>query len=123
MHTQAVAPSPPQPFVIPAGPVAETLAQRLQAGFSPQWLELENESHRHAGGAGRESHFRVVLVSDAFAEQSLIGRHRRVMQALADLVGAGCAVHALSLQLLTPEEWTARGEVARGSPECRGGGK
>ena len=51
--------------------VAETIRQKLTAGFAPTRLEMIDESHRHAGHAGAreegETHFAVTIVSAAFA--------------------------------------------------------
>jgi len=88
------------------GPVGQQIEQRLQQAFSPTYLEVIDESHRHAGHAGAhpegESHFRVVIVSDAFAGKPLVQRHRMVNEALADLLRE--RVHALAITARTPEE-------------------
>ncbi len=86
--------------------VAETMRQKLDARFAPVALEIEDESHRHAGHAGArpggETHFRVRIVSQAFAGLSRVERQRIVYEALAaELAGA---VHALSLKTLAPGE-------------------
>ncbi len=88
------------------GEVAETISRKLEAAFSPQRLEVQDDSARHAGheGAreGGESHFSVTMVSDAFAGLSRLDRQRRVNAVLADELAG--PVHALSLKLLTPSE-------------------
>ena len=63
----------------------------------------------------------MVLVSKAFEGESLITRHRRVNQVLADELSGG--VHALALHTMTPEEWFNRGGTSPHSPECLGGSK
>jgi BolA protein len=87
-------------------PVASALREKLQAAFGPAELVIEDESARHAGHAGAraggESHFRVRIVSPAFAGLSRVERQRRVYAALADEIAAG--LHALALTTLTPEE-------------------
>ncbi|HXO92294.1 MAG TPA: BolA/IbaG family iron-sulfur metabolism protein, partial [Stellaceae bacterium] len=44
--------------------VAETIREKLTARFAPLRLEIEDESHRHAGHAGArpegETHFSVT---------------------------------------------------------------
>ncbi|QFT62530.1 transcriptional regulator BolA [Roseivivax sp. THAF30] len=74
---------------------------RLREAFEPRELVVRDDSEAHRGHAGfqegGESHFHVVIRSEAFKGQSRIARHRAVHQALgADLVGA---IHALSLDL------------------------
>ena len=96
----------------------ERIENRLASKFAPHFLEVQDESAGHRGGAGAESHFRVVLVSDAFEGLRLIGRHRAVNACLAEELAAG--VHALALHTYTAEEWQARAAEARPSPACAG---
>lgn len=78
----------------------------LTEHFAPLRLEIVDESAHHAGHAGArpggETHFRVTIVSAAFAGQSRVARQRRVYDALAEELAH--QVHALSLVTLTPEE-------------------
>jgi len=89
--------------------VAATMREKLVREFAPSRLEIVNESHLHAGhrnspGTG-ESHFRILMVSAAFAGKSRLERHRLVNRALAaELKGK---VHALALRLLAPDETVA----------------
>ncbi len=103
-----------------AGPLETRIRTKLERGLGPQVLEVIDESHQHSR-PGRESHFKVVVVSDAFEGKSLLVRHREVHELLADELADG--VHALSIQALTTAQWTARGEVMQSSPPCRGGSK
>ena len=88
------------------GAIGRKMEQVLRHAFSPQHLEVIDESHRHAGHAGAhpegESHFRVIIVSDAFAGKPLVQRHRMVNETLADLLRK--RVHALAITARTPEE-------------------
>lgn len=86
--------------------VREVLETKLRAAFDPATVEVVDESHLHAGHAsapeGGESHFRVLIVSEAFAGKTRVDRHRMVNQVLkADLDDR---VHALALKTLTPDE-------------------
>ncbi|HEY4115100.1 MAG TPA: BolA family protein [Rhizomicrobium sp.] len=88
--------------------VADIVAQKLSAAFSPTELLVEDESARHAGHSGSrpggETHFRVRIVSNAFAGLSRVARQRRVNGVLeAELRGQ---VHALAMTVLTPDEVT-----------------
>ena len=87
--------------------------------LAPIRLDVVNESHMHNVPAGSESHFKLVIVSDAFAENALIARHRMVNKLLAEQLSGG--VHALSMHTYTTQEWAARGGEVPQSPPCLGG--
>ena len=82
------------------------IREKLTRRFTPEALEVVNESHRHAGHAGDngtgESHFAVGIVSAAFAGKSRIERHRMVNAALAEELAG--SVHALAIKALAPGE-------------------
>lgn len=83
----------------------EQIRRRLTAALAPVALDIEDESHRHAGHAGARDgrgHFRVRIVSAAFEGQSALGRHRAVYAALGDLMQTD--IHALAIDARTPEE-------------------
>jgi BolA protein len=86
--------------------VETTIREKLTAAFAPTRLDVINESNLHAGhrsspGTG-ESHFRVLIVSSAFAGASRVARHRAVNKLLeAELKGK---VHALALNVYAPGE-------------------
>jgi BolA protein len=83
----------------------ETIRSRLVAALAPDALDIEDESHRHAGHAGARDgrgHFRVRIVSAAFEGRSAIARHRAVYAALGDLMQTD--IHALAIDARTPEE-------------------
>ena len=88
------------------GAVADTIAAKLTTAFSPSRLEVVDDSGRHAGHAGAsesgESHFNVVIVSEAFQGLSRVERQRRVNAALKDEFAAG--LHALSIKAQAPGE-------------------
>lgn len=77
----------------------------LEAALAPRSLEIEDESHRHAGHAGAadgRGHFRVDIVSEAFEGLGPIARHRAIYGALGDLMTTD--IHALSIRARTPRE-------------------
>lgn len=82
------------------------IREKLEQAFQPEHLEIVNESHLHAGHASSpgtgESHFRVTIVSAAFAGQNRIARHRLVNVTLAAELREG--VHALAIKALAPGE-------------------
>ena len=96
------------------------ITEKLQQAFSPEHLEVVDESHMHNVPEGAESHFKVLIVSDDFNGKMLIARHRLVNAALADELENG--IHALALHTMTMAEWFEKGG-APDSPECLGGGK
>ena len=106
--------------------IQQQIEQKLQA-LAPQWLQVDNESHRHHVPAHSETHFRVVMVSSAFDGQRLIDRQRTIHAALADELAGD--VHALGMRLFTPEEWQKKSQkesqtrqhAIQPTPDCRGG--
>ena len=96
---------------MPDGPIATIIREKLTAGLSPERLEIEDDSGRHAGHhheggvdgrVGGESHFNVTVVSAAFEGQGRVQRQRAVNDLLrSELAGP---VHALSIRALTPTE-------------------
>jgi len=89
--------------------VSQTIRGKLDDAFDPQRLEIEDQSHLHAGHAGAreggESHFHVEIVAAAFDGKSRVDRQRMIYQCLAvELAGP---VHALSIAALSPSEASA----------------
>ena len=86
--------------------VANRIRAKLTDELSPSALEIVDDSASHVGHAGHdgrgESHFSVVVVSDAFTGLSRVERQRRVYGILAEELAD--RVHALSLRTLTPDE-------------------
>ncbi|NCT88638.1 BolA family transcriptional regulator [Stenotrophomonas acidaminiphila] len=83
----------------------ERIRAALEAAFAPSRLEVEDDSHRHAGHAGARDgrgHFNVLIVSPAFAGKAPLARHRAVYAALGDMMQTD--IHALSIQAQTPAE-------------------
>jgi len=80
--------------------VSDEITRRLTEAFQPTELQVENDSHRHAGHAGDdgtgESHFRVKIRAAAFGTMSRVDRHRAVQKALGDL---NTRIHALALDI------------------------
>ena len=80
--------------------------EALRRDLSADFVEVTDESHLHAGHAGwregGETHFRVDIVSGAFAGKSRVERHRLVNAALAPAFAKG--LHALAIKARAPGE-------------------
>ncbi len=80
--------------------VLDEMKARLDMAFAPERLEIVNESAKHAGHGGDdgsgESHFAVLIRSQALAPLSRVARHRAVHQALGDLT---TRIHAIALDI------------------------
>jgi BolA protein len=105
--------------------IQETITTKLNNAFSPEHLEVTNESFMHNVPEGSESHFKVIIVCDDFKDKMLIARHRLVNNVLQDELNkkqSEGGIHALALHTMTMEEWFKKGKATE-SPECLGGGK
>lgn len=83
----------------------EQIRDALQQALAPSVLEIEDDSHRHAGHAGARDgrgHFNVLVVSERFAGMAPLARHRAVYAALGSLMESD--IHALSIRAHTPSE-------------------
>ncbi len=85
----------------------------LQAAFAPDFIEIIDDSHKHAshahamsqpGGAASAggTHFHIKVVSEAFKGKSLVERHRMINHLLRAEFDAG--VHALAIEAKAPGE-------------------
>jgi BolA protein len=85
-----------------------SITNKLREAFSPESLDVSDESHLHEGHAGHrpggETHFRVYIVSAAFEGKSRVERHRMINSALAAELSGG--VHALAIRAEAPGEAT-----------------
>lgn len=81
----------------------ELLRQQLSS-LEPLSIVIEDESHRHAGHAGAKEggHYKLDIVSSAFAGKNTIARHRLIYDAAGDLMRG--KIHALSIRAFAPEE-------------------
>src|ERR1700744_6527234 len=93
---------------------ADRIHAALTRAFSPELLQVADDSAHHAGHAGAQpggqTHYSVLLVSPAFRDVSRVARSRAVHAALAGEFGPAeqGGMHALSLTLRTPEEHAAQ---------------
>ena len=85
--------------------VEERIRQRL-ATLEPLRLELVDESAMHGGHSGSRpggnTHWRLTIVSRAFAGKPTVARHRMIYQALGELMQD--PIHALAITARAPDE-------------------
>ena len=75
------------------------------AVLQPLVLDLQDESHLHAGHPGAQGgggHYRLKIVSPHFVGLRSVARHRLVYDALSALMQG--AIHAIAITALTPDE-------------------
>lgn len=86
--------------------VENSIREKLTRAFSPEALDVVNDSHHHAGHASSpgtgESHFTIKVVSAAFDGKSRLERHRMVNEVLAEELAG--PVHALAITAVAPGE-------------------
>lgn len=85
-----------------------TIQTKLVQALRPSHMRIVNQSHLHQGHAGDngsgESHFLVEVVADSFSGLSRVARQRMIYNLLdEELKGR---LHALSLKLFAPDEYT-----------------
>jgi stress-induced morphogen len=101
------------------------IEKNLRDRFAPSHIQVINESHMHSVPKNSETHFKVVVVSDAFDSVQLVARHRMVNDCLKEQLQQG--VHALSIVTKTPAQWQTMVEQGKdaveASPKCQGGNK
>ena len=92
----------------------QQLLQRL-AALNPSHLDVVNESAGHGGYfPGKESHFKVVMVSDVFQGLRSVQRHQKIYAAVGDLLAPN-KIHALAIHAFVASEWHGQDTS---SPEC-----
>lgn len=110
-----------------ARPMYTSITRKLTAALAPVRLAIVDESHLHRGHAGvrhaqgPETHFKVEVVSQHFAQMPRTARQRAVYTLLADEFNQG--LHALQLSCRSPEEEARASPAAsqRTAPSTRTG--
>ncbi len=77
------------------------IRQRLEAALQPTTCEVIDESHLHRGHAGARDgrgHFRLRIAAPALHGLRRLEAHRRVYEALGDLMET--EIHALAIELV-----------------------
>lgn len=83
----------------------ERIRAALESALRPLALEVDDDSHKHAGHEGARDgrgHFTVRITSEAFAGKVPLARHRAVYAALGDMMQTD--IHALAIEARAPDE-------------------
>ena len=97
------------------------IESKLTKELAPSHLEVIDESYLHNVEPGKESHVRIVVVSEQFEGLNLVKRHQLIYQQInEELEGP---IYAISLHTFTDSEWKDKNETAQDSPDCLGGMK
>ncbi|MGB1299351.1 MAG: BolA family protein [Psychrobium sp.] len=99
--------------------VQRAIEQKLNDEFSPNFLEILNESHMHSVPPNSETHFKVTLVCDAFDGIRQVKRHQMIYKVLSEELAG--PVHALALHTFDNSQW--QNANVPDSPNCLGGSK
>ena len=81
------------------------ITRRLREAFDPETLGVEDESYMHEGHDGAKDgrgHFRVLIITDAFEDKTMIERHRMIYRELDEMMRLD--IHALAIDAWSPEE-------------------
>lgn len=85
-------------------------AYQITEALKPSSLQIYNDSGMHShhkamqGSTSKETHFRLVITSDAFKSKMQPARHRMVYALLKEELDRAGGIHALQLRTRTPEE-------------------
>lgn len=85
--------------------IEDQINQILTEAFTPEGVEVINDSHKHAGHVGDDgtgqTHFTVKIRSSKFEGVSRVERQRTIMKLLKPCFDAG--LHALSIKATVPQ--------------------
>ncbi|MCJ1304422.1 hypothetical protein MMC08_007234 [Hypocenomyce scalaris] len=91
-------------------PIEDAMRVKITETLKPSTLEIYNDSHMHAhhkamqASTSRETHFRLVITSEAFKSKMQPARHRMVYALLKEELQREGGIHALQLRTRTLEE-------------------
>ncbi|PKS12781.1 hypothetical protein jhhlp_000992 [Lomentospora prolificans] len=91
-------------------PIEDAIRSKITAALQPSTFEIYNDSHLHShhkamvGNTSKETHFRLVITSEAFRSKMQSARHRMIYALLREEMAQEGGIHALQLRTLTPEE-------------------
>ena len=91
-----------------------TIKNLLIDSLKPSILSITNESYMHNVPEGSESHFKIVIVSNNFKNQSTVKRHQLIYRVLDDIMKL---IHALSIYAFDEDEYKDN-PIVLDSPNC-----
>ncbi|KAL8646640.1 MAG: hypothetical protein Q9210_006022 [Variospora velana] len=109
-------------------PVEDAVRLKITEALKPSTLEIYNDSAKHAHhkamqeSVSRETHFRIVITSEAFKSKMQPARHRMVYALLKEELDRAGGIHALQLKTRTPDEeerQIAREKAEQGEPMAK----
>ncbi|MFZ4062942.1 MAG: BolA family protein [Polynucleobacter sp.] len=80
----------------------------LKMAFKASCIQIDDESHLHAGHAGAASgggHFKLTITAPEFESLNKVARHRAVYAALSKHFPV--EIHALTINAIAPSEITS----------------
>jgi len=98
--------------------IEDQIRVKIESLIQPSYMNLINESFKHNVPENSETHFNLTAVSEYFNGLSKVARHQQVYKVLEDELAG--PIHALSLHLFTPEEWSSE-PASLETPDCAGG--
>ena len=94
--------------------IENQITEIINDKLSPSVLNIVNESFMHNVPTGSESHFKLIVVSDAFKDLSNVKRHQLVYRSLGKIMDE---IHALSIHAFDENEYNEN-PVVIDSPNC-----
>ena len=94
--------------------IENQITEIINDKLSPSVLNIVNESFMHNVPTGSESHFKLIIVSDAFKGLSNVKRHQLVYRSLDKIMDE---IHALSIYAFDENEYNEN-PVVIDSPNC-----
>ena len=91
-----------------------TIKNLLIDSLKPSILSITNESYMHSVPEDSESHFKIVIVSNNFKNQSNVKRHQLIYRVLDDIMKL---IHALSIYAFDEDEYKEN-PIVLDSPNC-----
>ncbi|KAK4229699.1 bola-like family protein [Podospora fimiseda] len=107
-------------------PIEDVIREKITAALSPSTLEIYNDSHLHShhkameNSTSSETHFRLIITSEAFRSKMQPARHRLIYSLLKDEMAKEGGIHALQLRTMTPEEEEKRRAQEDRGTTCKG---
>jgi BolA protein len=89
---------------------------KISKGLEPTHFELINESYKHQVPEGAQTHFKAIVVSEAFTGLSRVERHKRVYRLIVEELDG--MIKAFSVSTYNPSEWLNRSGKAPETPPC-----